>query len=180
MRTDTNLYFSYIDSKIGNERYFTNHTITFSGTICFYYFTKVGWKRVWNISITLHHHIWNVCSQSDEQTCGEWSTARPENKIKKKHHSQLFSILQLQIAHMTKSEMGYLDFGLFGPILLFLNQYFNNFLPEIFVLWIAFIWCTYDLFIYCAQVSDDFCTYITRTHIRRFVNDFNCLHFFSL
>lgn len=54
---------------------------------------------------------------------------------------------------MTKSEMGYTDCGHIGPLLLFLNQYFNNFMPEIFVLWIALIYCTYDLFIYCAQVS---------------------------
>lgn len=59
----------------------------------------------------------------------------------------------LQIAHMSKSEMGYTDFGLFGPVLLFLNQYFNNFLPEVFVLYLACIWCTYDLLIYCYQVS---------------------------
>lgn len=62
----------------------------------------------------------------------------------------------MQIAHMTKSEMGYSDYGHFGPILLFLNQYFNNFLPEFYVLCIALIWCTYDLLVYCAQVSSSF------------------------
>lgn len=54
---------------------------------------------------------------------------------------------------MTKSEMGYTDAGHIGPLLLFLNQYFNNFLPEIYVLYIALIWCTYDLLAYCSQVS---------------------------
>lgn len=54
---------------------------------------------------------------------------------------------------MTKSEMGYLDAGLMGPLLLFLNQYFNYFLPEYCVLWIAMIWCTMDLMRYCSQVS---------------------------
>lgn len=54
---------------------------------------------------------------------------------------------------MTKSEMGYTDCGHVGPLLLFLNQYFNNFVPEILVLWIALLWCTYDLLIYCAQVN---------------------------
>lgn len=53
---------------------------------------------------------------------------------------------------MTKSEMGYLDVGLMGPLLLFLNQYFNSFLPEYCVLWIAMIWCTLDLMRYCSQV----------------------------
>lgn len=49
--------------------------------------------------------------------------------------------------------MGYSDYGHVGPLLLFLNQYFNNFLPEIYVLYIALIWCTYDLLVYCSQVS---------------------------
>lgn len=59
-----------------------------------------------------------------------------------------------QIAHMTKSEMDYWDWGLLGPSFLFLNQYFNCFLPEHWVLWIAFIWGTVDLMRYCSQVSE--------------------------
>lgn len=54
---------------------------------------------------------------------------------------------------MTKSELEYLDWGLLGPLLLFLNQYFNYFLPEYFVLWVAMIWCTFDLMRYCSQVN---------------------------
>lgn len=53
---------------------------------------------------------------------------------------------------MTKSEMEYLDWGLLGPLLLFLNQYFSNFLPEYICLWAAMIWGTYDLIKYCSQV----------------------------
>lgn len=59
----------------------------------------------------------------------------------------------LKVAHMTKSEMEYLDWGLIGPMCLFLNQYFNNFLPEYLVLWFCLIWCTIDLGRYCSQVS---------------------------
>ena len=40
---------------------------------------------------------------------------------------------------MTRSELDYLDSVLIGPTLLFLNQYFNNFLPEYFVLWAALV-----------------------------------------
>lgn len=58
---------------------------------------------------------------------------------------------------MTKSEMGYTDYGHIGPLLLFLNQYFNNFLPEVYVLYIALLWCTYDLLVYCSQVSVSKC-----------------------
>ncbi|XP_037037897.1 cholinephosphotransferase 1 isoform X4 [Bradysia coprophila] len=67
---------------------------------------------------------------------------------------------KLVIAHMTKSEMGYLDAGLMGPLLLFLNQYFNCFLPEYCVLWIAMIWCTLDLMRYCSQVCLEICDHL--------------------
>ncbi|KAL1404302.1 hypothetical protein pipiens_018951, partial [Culex pipiens pipiens] len=52
---------------------------------------------------------------------------------------------RLVVAHMTKSEMEYLDWGLIGPLCLFLNQYFNCFLSEYWVLWFAMLWCTFDL-----------------------------------
>lgn len=63
---------------------------------------------------------------------------------------------RLVVAHMTKSEMHYLDWGLLGPLLLFLNQYFNNFLPERYVLWFALVWGAFDMVRYCIQVSLNF------------------------
>lgn len=36
---------------------------------------------------------------------------------------------------MTKNEMDYFDSSMFGPAMLFLNQYFNFFIPEYYVLW---------------------------------------------
>lgn len=72
---------------------------------------------------------------------------------------------KLVIAHMTRSEMEYLDWGLLGPLLLFLNQYFNCFLPEIYVLWFALIWGTQDLFRYCVQVCMEICDHL---HIKLF------------
>jgi hypothetical protein len=56
---------------------------------------------------------------------------------------------RLVVAHMSKSEMNILDLGLMGPAILFLNQYFNEFINEYYVLWLAFVWCTYDLIGYC-------------------------------
>lgn len=38
---------------------------------------------------------------------------------------------------MTKSEMDYYDWSLLGPAMLFLNQYFNNAIPEYYVLWLC-------------------------------------------
>ncbi|KAJ8871443.1 hypothetical protein PR048_027760 [Dryococelus australis] len=46
---------------------------------------------------------------------------------------------KLVVAHMTKNEMEYLDSSLVGPAMLFLNQYFNFFIPEYIVLWICLV-----------------------------------------
>ncbi|XP_039451897.1 cholinephosphotransferase 1 isoform X4 [Culex pipiens pallens] len=67
---------------------------------------------------------------------------------------------RLVVAHMTKSEMEYLDWGLIGPLCLFLNQYFNCFLSEYWVLWFAMLWCTFDLIRYCGQVCLEICAYL--------------------
>lgn len=40
---------------------------------------------------------------------------------------------------MTKSEMDYMDWSLLGPTMLFLNQYFNNFFKEYYILWICMV-----------------------------------------
>lgn len=45
----------------------------------------------------------------------------------------------LQVAHMTKSEMHLHDLVFLGPGLLFLDQYFNSFIDEYLVLWIALV-----------------------------------------
>lgn len=44
-----------------------------------------------------------------------------------------------QVAHMTKSEMHLHDTAFIGPALLFLDQYFNSFIDEYIVLWIALV-----------------------------------------
>nr|CAH7757639.1 unnamed protein product [Callosobruchus chinensis] len=43
------------------------------------------------------------------------------------------------VAHMTKSEMEYTDSSLLGPTMLFLNQYFNTFINEYYVLWLCLV-----------------------------------------
>uniref|UniRef100_A0A1A9WIS2 diacylglycerol cholinephosphotransferase n=1 Tax=Glossina brevipalpis TaxID=37001 RepID=A0A1A9WIS2_9MUSC len=67
---------------------------------------------------------------------------------------------KLVIAHMTKAEMEYLDWSLLGPGLLFLNQYFNCVMPEIWLLWFTLIWATQDLMRYCAQVCLEICAHL--------------------
>ncbi|KAL0114242.1 hypothetical protein PUN28_011502 [Cardiocondyla obscurior] len=67
---------------------------------------------------------------------------------------------RLVVAHMTKNEMQYLDSSLIGPAMLFLNQYFNFFIKEYYVLWVCFIWVTLDLFRYSAQVCLEICDHM--------------------
>ncbi|XP_038637072.1 cholinephosphotransferase 1 isoform X2 [Scyliorhinus canicula] len=59
---------------------------------------------------------------------------------------------KLVVAHMTKSKMKLQDTAFIGPGLLFLNQYFNSFIHEYFVLWVAMIFSLCDLLIYCITV----------------------------
>lgn len=44
-----------------------------------------------------------------------------------------------KVAHMTKNELDYLDTALVGPAMLFLNQYFNFFFDEYYVLWACLV-----------------------------------------
>lgn len=67
---------------------------------------------------------------------------------------------RLVVAHMSKAEMNYLDSGLMGPLILFLNQYFNEFIGEYYVLWAAFLWCTFDVCYYSSQVCLEMCDHL--------------------
>ncbi|XP_032675437.1 cholinephosphotransferase 1 isoform X3 [Odontomachus brunneus] len=78
---------------------------------------------------------------------------------------------RLVVAHMTKNEMQYLDSSLIGPAMLFLNQYFNFFINEHYVLWLCFIWVTLDLFRYSAQVCLEICDHMKIKLFRISVSD---------
>lgn len=67
---------------------------------------------------------------------------------------------RLVVAHMSKSDMNYLDYGLIGPMFLFLNQYFDESVPEYLVLWAAFIWCAGDLIWYSSKVCLEICEHL--------------------
>jgi len=64
---------------------------------------------------------------------------------------------RLVVAHMTRSEMSYLDSVLIGPSLLAMNQYFNNFFQEYYVLWLCLAWALFDLYRYCRVVCWEIC-----------------------
>jgi hypothetical protein len=67
---------------------------------------------------------------------------------------------KLVVAHLSKSEMEYFDSGMLGIVALLLNQYFNEFFKEYFLLWIVFAYCTADLMIYCSTVCLEMCDYM--------------------
>ncbi|KAM9313505.1 cholinephosphotransferase 1 [Gastrophryne carolinensis] len=60
--------------------------------------------------------------------------------------------IKVVLAHMTKSELYLQDSTFIGPGLLFLNQYFNSFIDEYIVLWIALTISLFDLLRYCIGV----------------------------
>ncbi|XP_077995050.1 cholinephosphotransferase 1-like [Glandiceps talaboti] len=66
---------------------------------------------------------------------------------------------KLVVAHMTKSEMSYLDTAMIGPGLLLFNQYFDTPISEYYLLWITLVISTLDLMRYfilvCKQISDE-------------------------
>jgi len=64
---------------------------------------------------------------------------------------------RLVVAHMCKSEIHKWDPALLAPILLFLNQYFNNFLSEYYLLLFGFAWASFDLVWYCSGVCLEIC-----------------------
>lgn len=67
---------------------------------------------------------------------------------------------RLVVAHMTKNEMEYFDSALIGPLMLFLNQYFNFYIPEYIVLWMCLLWVLFDLMRYCSAVCLEICNYL--------------------
>ncbi|XP_074108346.1 choline/ethanolaminephosphotransferase 1 bbc isoform X6 [Cotesia typhae] len=67
---------------------------------------------------------------------------------------------RLVVAHMTKNEMEYLDTALIGPCMLFLNQYFNFYFDEYYVLWLCFIWVAFDFLKYSSQVCLEICNHL--------------------
>ncbi|XP_043932587.1 choline/ethanolaminephosphotransferase 1 [Protopterus annectens] len=81
---------------------------------------------------------------------------------------------KLVVAHMTKSEMHLHDSAFIGPGLLFLNQYFNSFVDEYIVLWIALILSVFDLFRYCVSVCSQIASHL---HIHVFKINTDAAHF---
>ncbi|XP_030641094.1 choline/ethanolaminephosphotransferase 1-like [Chanos chanos] len=67
---------------------------------------------------------------------------------------------KLVVAHMTKSEMQRYDLAFVGPVLLLLNQYFNSFIDEYWVLWIALVLSGLDLVRYCTSVCNQIASHL--------------------
>ncbi|XP_040200228.1 cholinephosphotransferase 1 [Rana temporaria] len=68
--------------------------------------------------------------------------------------------IKLVLAYMTKSEMYIQDSAFIGPGLLFLNQYFNSFIDEYIVLWLALVISLFELTRYCIGVCLQISTHL--------------------
>ncbi|XP_052244578.1 choline/ethanolaminephosphotransferase 1-like isoform X2 [Dreissena polymorpha] len=64
------------------------------------------------------------------------------------------------VAHMTKSEMHLLDWSLLGPMMLFMNQYFNSKFNEYILLWIVFIYSLQNWLTYNYNVCREICAHL--------------------
>ncbi|XP_068133069.1 cholinephosphotransferase 1 isoform X2 [Hyperolius riggenbachi] len=64
------------------------------------------------------------------------------------------------LAHMTKSELYLQDTAFIGPGLLFLDQYFNSFIDEYIVLWVALVISLFELMRYCIGVCLQIATHL--------------------
>ncbi|KAF4072738.1 hypothetical protein AMELA_G00266220 [Ameiurus melas] len=66
----------------------------------------------------------------------------------------------LVVSHMTKSEMQRSDSAFAAPLLLFINQYFNSFFSEHFLLWGALVLSACDLLYYCMSVCKQIASHL--------------------
>ncbi|XP_027011017.1 choline/ethanolaminephosphotransferase 1a [Tachysurus fulvidraco] len=67
---------------------------------------------------------------------------------------------RLVVAHMTKCEMQRSDSAFIAPLLLVINQYFNSFISEHFLLWGALVFSACDLVCYCTGVCEQIATHL--------------------
>lgn len=67
---------------------------------------------------------------------------------------------RLVVAHMSKSEMQRSDAAFVAPLLLVINQYFNSFFSEHFLLWGALVLSASDLVCYCTSVCKQIATHL--------------------
>ena len=68
------------------------------------------------------------------------------------HLNEYLSNGLFQVAHMCKGEISHKDATMLAPLALFLNQYFNTFISEGPLLYLALVWVTLDLIWYCSKV----------------------------
>ncbi|XP_043219574.1 cholinephosphotransferase 1-like isoform X2 [Amphibalanus amphitrite] len=67
---------------------------------------------------------------------------------------------KLVLAHMTRSELEYSDSSMIGPAMLFLNQYFNTYFQEYYVLWVCLIWGLVDFLDYWRKICTEICDHM--------------------
>lgn len=67
---------------------------------------------------------------------------------------------RLVVAHMTKSELAFVDTIYLGPLLLLCNQFFGYWFPEYLLLWFSLIYGSLDLAKYSYRVCSEIATHL--------------------
>ncbi|CAG7830996.1 unnamed protein product [Allacma fusca] len=67
---------------------------------------------------------------------------------------------RLIIAHMTKSDMKFLDRALIGPGLMLLNIFLGLGMSEVMLLWGSLLWTIFDTYQFCSRVCQEICNFL--------------------
>jgi len=67
---------------------------------------------------------------------------------------------RLVVAHMTKSELAFIDTIYFGPLLLLINQFFDYAFPEYLLLWVSLIYASLDIVKYSYKVCTEIAAHL--------------------
>lgn len=68
--------------------------------------------------------------------------------------------IRLIVCHMSRSEISYFDSSMLGLLFLIFNQYFDCYIKESYILWLAFAWTIYDLIGYITSLCRDVSAYL--------------------
>lgn len=68
--------------------------------------------------------------------------------------------IRLIVCHMSRSEISYADSSMLGLLFLILNQYFDCYINESYMLWLAFGWTIYDLIGYITSLCREVAAYL--------------------
>lgn len=139
---DSELMDIFISNKynfsLGYKRFIASYSIFIGIGTSIYHLPEIISRNLSKSSGIIYSCVRISSCEGNQQTCGKYFV-KAHSDLFMKIDRQIQQKLNFQVAHMTKSEMDYTDSSLVGPLLLFLNQYFNTFFNEYYVLWVCMV-----------------------------------------